>query len=314
MLCYNLDSSMEMPLTANFLCEDMSPITPPLSPERDFMDLPSLEQELYDNIQQFRDVKNNIAINGCSPTHDLEYYSDSVVLRDCMWSGKGYKEFDESRPKRQRNDSLKSEEDVIDVVTVDTRTSVASPAKTKVYNKRAALFELNNNLCAVAQKLTNCKRSSSDHDFYPSKKSKRVLSSHNSVMSSLNNSDSEEYEGKRSAHNVMERHRRNELKNSLHDLRDSLPSLESRERTPKVLILEHATEYIMQLRGTERSLFHELSLESRERTRPILRGTERSLFHELSKVKARNTKLKERLAELMEMKVQQELCEDDSFY
>lgn len=106
MLCYNLDSSMEMPLTANFLCEDMSPITPPLSPERDFMDLPSLEQELYDNIQQFRDVKNNIAINGCSPTHDLEYYSDSVVLRDCMWSGKGYKEFDESRPKRQRNDSL----------------------------------------------------------------------------------------------------------------------------------------------------------------------------------------------------------------
>lgn len=114
-----------------------------------------------------------------------------------------------------------------------------------------------------------------DDDFSQPHKKARKLMSYNSMLSSQNSSDSEDFEGKRSAHNVMERQRRNDLKNSLHTLRDALPSLETQERAPKVVILAHATQHMLDLQRTESKLASE----------------HRNL-------KSMNLKLKERLEEL----------------
>lgn len=54
-------------------------------------------------------------------------------------------------------------------------------------------------------------------------------------------------EMKRNMHNVLERRRRDELKDSFNDLRYVVPELADNERAPKVVILEKATEYIGQL-------------------------------------------------------------------
>lgn len=169
---------------------------------------------------------------------------------------------------------LESEEDLIDVVTVDTRVSSSMQ---NMHNK--SHFKIRHNLQAVANRLTTeaYKRPKclSDHDFTQPHKKARKLMSHNSLLSSQNSSDSEDFEGKRSAHNVMERQRRNDLKNSLHILRDSLPSLETQERAPKVVILAHATQYMHEL--------HNADLK---------------LSAELRHVKSKNVQLKERLEQL----------------
>jgi len=174
----------------------------------------------------------------------------------------------------QTDDDSESEEDVIDVVTVDTRVPSSMQ---NIHNK--SLYKIRNNLQAVANRLTTdaYKRPKclSDHDFTQPHKKARKLMSHNSLLSSQNSSDSEDFEGKRSAHNVMERQRRNDLKNSLHILRDSLPSLETQERAPKVVILAHATQYMHELQTGD----HKLTAELRQ-------------------VKSKNARLKERLEQL----------------
>ena len=70
-----------------------------------------------------------------------------------------------------------------------------------------------------------------------------------SSSSSRNSSDSEEFceSGKRTQHNVLERKRRTDLKNSFFHLRDSVPELEGQERAPKVVILRKASQYIHRL-------------------------------------------------------------------
>lgn len=160
---------------------------------------------------------------------------------------------------------------MIDVVTVDTRqsnttssTSAPSPASSSCSSVKSKTisthFKVHHDLKAVARKLNHesYKRPKcmSDHDFaLPSKKSKKHhYSLSSSLLSSQNSSDSEDFEGKRSAHNVMERQRRNDLKNSLHKLRDCLPSLETHERAPKVVILAHATEYVVELQKNDAKL------------------------------------------------------------
>ena len=71
---------------------------------------------------------------------------------------------------------------------------------------------------------------------------------------SRNSSDSEDSEGRRAQHNVLERKRRNDLKSSFHVLRDRIPELNSQERAPKVVILKKATEYILGLNRTHKKL------------------------------------------------------------
>lgn len=67
--------------------------------------------------------------------------------------------------------------------------------------------------------------------------------------SSRSSSDSEDFNdvGKRTQHNVLERKRRTDLKNSFFHLRDSVPELEGQERAAKVVILRKASQYIRRL-------------------------------------------------------------------
>lgn len=77
---------------------------------------------------------------------------------------------------------------------------------------------------------------------------------------SQNSSDSEDMceTGKRTQHNVLERKRRTDLKNSFFHLRDSVPELEGQERAPKVVILRKASQYINRLIDEQRRQDREL--------------------------------------------------------
>ncbi|KAK6179166.1 hypothetical protein SNE40_011586 [Patella caerulea] len=81
-----------------------------------------------------------------------------------------------------------------------------------------------------------------------------------SANSSPDVSDSEESgEGKRTQHNVLERKRRNDLKDSFYVLRDNVPELDCKEKAPKVLILRKASEYIHSIRRLDVKYVKELN-------------------------------------------------------
>jgi len=63
--------------------------------------------------------------------------------------------------------------------------------------------------------------------------------------------DLEDPETRRHCHNVLERKRRNDLKNSYQMLHEALPSLEDRERAPTGQILLHAVDYVVALKAEE---------------------------------------------------------------
>lgn len=88
-----------------------------------------------------------------------------------------------------------------------------------------------------------------------------------SSSSSHASSDSEDFDGKRSMHNVLERKRRNDLKSSFFLLRDHVPELRHQERAAKVVILAKATEYTRRLRQEEVSLLAELGVEKQRQAR-----------------------------------------------
>ena len=96
------------------------------------------------------------------------------------------------------------------------------------------------NLKKVAQRL---KMSSTHHHH-------RGSSHH----SSRNSSDSEDCEGKRAQHNVLERKRRNDLKSNFLRLRDNVPDISSQERAPKVVILKKSADYISSLHRNYKEL------------------------------------------------------------
>lgn len=62
----------------------------------------------------------------------------------------------------------------------------------------------------------------------------------------------EDPESRRHTHNVLERKRRNDLKNSYQLLREQLPALEENDRAPTGQILLHAVEYITGMAEQER--------------------------------------------------------------
>lgn len=69
----------------------------------------------------------------------------------------------------------------------------------------------------------------------------------------------EDPESRRHTHNVLERKRRNDLKNSYQLLREQLPALEENDRAPTGQILLHAVEYIDMLNESERDLLQQLA-------------------------------------------------------
>uniref|UniRef100_A0A8C6SSI5 BHLH domain-containing protein n=1 Tax=Neogobius melanostomus TaxID=47308 RepID=A0A8C6SSI5_9GOBI len=66
-------------------------------------------------------------------------------------------------------------------------------------------------------------------------------------FSSRNSVEVEDEEERRRTHNVMERQRRNELKNCFMRLRDNVPELTRNEKASKVVILKKARDCIFNL-------------------------------------------------------------------
>lgn len=77
----------------------------------------------------------------------------------------------------------------------------------------------------------------------------------------------EDPESKRHTHNVLERKRRNDLKNSYQLLRERVPSLEDDDRAPTGKILLHAVEFIAHLKKTESLLTVEMQRTTAENER-----------------------------------------------
>uniref|UniRef100_UPI0037E965FD protein L-Myc-1a n=1 Tax=Semicossyphus pulcher TaxID=241346 RepID=UPI0037E965FD len=84
-----------------------------------------------------------------------------------------------------------------------------------------------------------------------------------SPSESPQNSDTEDTDRRRN-HNFLERKRRNDLRSRFLALRDQIPGLES-AKTPKVAILTHATEYLVDLHSREKRQVQEKKrLKSRQ--------------------------------------------------
>ncbi|KAG8013603.1 Protein L-Myc-1b [Nibea albiflora] len=88
------------------------------------------------------------------------------------------------------------------------------------------------------------------------------------------NSDAEDTDRRRN-HNFLERKRRNDLRSRFLALRDQVPGLES-AKTPKVAILTHATEYLVELHIKEKR-----QLQEKKR----LKARQQQLFRRLSELK-----------------------------
>ena len=96
-----------------------------------------------------------------------------------------------------------------------------------------------------------------------SRGSSRGSSRASSRPSSHPSSDSEDGD-KRATHNVLERKRRDDLRCSFHQLRDTVPDLITKDRAAKVVILKSGTDYIQALRTEEKRL---LKVKENERRR-----------------------------------------------
>ncbi|XP_041809785.1 protein L-Myc-1b-like [Chelmon rostratus] len=88
------------------------------------------------------------------------------------------------------------------------------------------------------------------------------------------NSDAEDTDRRRN-HNFLERKRRNDLRSRFLALRDQIPGLES-AKTPKVAILTHATEYLVELHTKEKRQLQE---------KKHLRARQQQLLRKLSELK-----------------------------
>lgn len=76
-------------------------------------------------------------------------------------------------------------------------------------------------------------------------------------------------ENKRSTHNVLERKRRHDLKNSYKALRAQIPGIENNERTPTGVILVRAHDVIQELQDTQTDLMQQI--EAMKQRNDVLR-------------------------------------------
>jgi len=95
----------------------------------------------------------------------------------------------------------------------------------------------------------------------------RTKACEKAVMALNQSKNDEDPESRRHTHNVLERKRRNDLKNSYQLLREQLPTLEDNDRAPTGQILLHAVEYITSLNDKERDLAQQLAAARREGAR-----------------------------------------------
>ncbi|NP_001167287.1 Viral myc transforming protein [Salmo salar] len=167
--------------------------------------------------------------------------------------------------------SASDSEEEIDVVTVKRTTSPSSLSQSVEESRRRqrALkrqhleIQLQHNYAAPCpasplrsepssasyHKRTRSSDSHRHHHHSSSGRSSRHnLSSHQHQSSSRQSTDVEDEEERRHTHNVMERQRRNELKNCFLRLRDNVPELSNNDKASKVVILKRACDSI---RGLE---------------------------------------------------------------
>lgn len=126
---------------------------------------------------------------------------------------------------------------------------------------------------AKMPKVQGAKRKASSSDDVERKRTKaraeverveRTQACENAVMALSNSKNDEDPESRRHTHNVLERKRRNDLKNSYQLLREQLPTLEDNDRAPTGQILLHAVEYITMLNDKERDFAQKLAAARRE--------------------------------------------------
>lgn len=90
-------------------------------------------------------------------------------------------------------------------------------------------------------------------------RAQRTAACEKAVKELAETKNDEDPESRRHTHNVLERKRRNDLKNSYQLLREQLPSLEDNDRAPTGQILLHAVEYIAKLKTEEEELAADLA-------------------------------------------------------
>ncbi|KAK6474313.1 protein L-Myc-1b-like [Huso huso] len=108
-------------------------------------------------------------------------------------------------------------------------------------------------------------------DFRPALLQRR----HSSKPASPQSSDTEDTD-KRKTHNYLERKRRNDLRSRFLALRDQIPDLADCPKTPKVVILTKATEYLKVLHASEKHKTQE---------RKQLKCRQQQLLRKLTKLK-----------------------------
>ncbi|XP_071965315.1 myc protein-like [Antedon mediterranea] len=181
-------------------------------------------------------------------------------------------------------DTPSDSEEEIDVVGIQEKQKVSEVTKIRIthnysapYSSRPSLKRksgLNLSLNTSAKKskletLTNIEEvkrvlqsikstpSSNSSSRSHSKSSSKHTSRSGSRNSSRASSDSEDID-KRASHNVLERKRRTDLKNSFMRLRDNVPELECMDRAAKVVILKKSVDYVAKLQNSEESLQSEV--------------------------------------------------------
>jgi len=108
--------------------------------------------------------------------------------------------------------------------------------------------------------LSGSKRKASNAESLESKKAKARQTRDAVLAAERIQINNENPDCKRMTHNVLERKRRNDLKASYHDLRESIPELSSQDRAPTAQILHKAVEFIEHLKQTEEQLLATLAV------------------------------------------------------
>nr|AEG66931.1 Myc [Hydractinia echinata] len=138
----------------------------------------------------------------------------------------------------------------IDVVTVDSKPIPAIGTKRKLITAV---------VCARVPPQPLLKKAKSSPVTLPSferQKSRRASS---------NSADDSDPESRRATHNVLERKRRIDLKNSFERLRDCVPMFEKQDKAPKVVVLKRAAQHIAKLTQEEIELTEQKILLQKEK-------------------------------------------------
>ncbi|XP_051997085.1 transcriptional regulator Myc-2-like [Xyrauchen texanus] len=192
-------------------------------------DLPLDSQELIESTSDYGSLSNG----GESSTSDSEEEIDVVTVRrsSTLTRSQHQQQLEETRQDQQR--ALKRCH-----FEIQQQHNYAAP--------RPASPPPPPSPCAAAP-LKRSRAAGESHRNAHSSGRSRTLASRQSA-------DTEDEEEKRRTHNVMERQRRNELKNCFLRLRDNVPELSSNDKASKVVILKRAKESIRNLESESQRL------------------------------------------------------------